>query len=594
MAEQNRSYLIERFQDGDIPTGSDFADMIDSSLNLLDDGLTSYILTDAHGDHKRFGIGDTAPEAPLGIKAETGHDEELISFTSSDGMHKWNLNLNPTVSNVPGFSIDDSSSGASISRLFIDSGADGKIGIGTVTPLEQLHIAGVADGDMLSVQIQNYSTGHNGWLLSHVDDNAIIERSGAFGIVESDGNSEVERMTFLKKLGAAPNFYNNVGINEMLPFATLHVTRIDTDSDVRLDENTGILLLGAIDSTNLAMDSFNIQARTGSYVAEGPTLDFVASELNLQPLGGDIIIHRSYGLEKRVLITDGGLMGLGKTPVERLDVNGAVTFGDTTTAVPAEGTVRWHRDPAGLGGDLEVFKDGTWQSLTTTTVTDGLWTASPIDGAIYYAPSDGNAKVGIGTTQPTSALTVIENSGVAELSTVAVSILNTAQTFNADPSVVRAGMRIVNSGNWSLNESALNVGLFISGVSGQVNANANLSAVLNGSVVIGTTTGLPIVGPNGTNVLAIQNGEAPTDSPGSTANSGIQIYSALNEDRSTSIFNVMNGNGTVIQLFRQAALPAEDMNNPNTGDVNTDLLISNMRDRIDELELRLQKLGLIL
>jgi hypothetical protein len=41
-AEQNRTYLIERFQDGDIPTGQDVADMIDSALNLVDDGLVSY------------------------------------------------------------------------------------------------------------------------------------------------------------------------------------------------------------------------------------------------------------------------------------------------------------------------------------------------------------------------------------------------------------------------------------------------------------------------------------------------------------------------------------------------------------------------
>jgi hypothetical protein len=41
-AEQNRTYLIEKFQDGDIPTGQDFADMIDSALNLVDDGLVSY------------------------------------------------------------------------------------------------------------------------------------------------------------------------------------------------------------------------------------------------------------------------------------------------------------------------------------------------------------------------------------------------------------------------------------------------------------------------------------------------------------------------------------------------------------------------
>lgn len=39
-AEHTRSELKIKFQDGDIPTGQDFADFIDSSLNLLDDGLT--------------------------------------------------------------------------------------------------------------------------------------------------------------------------------------------------------------------------------------------------------------------------------------------------------------------------------------------------------------------------------------------------------------------------------------------------------------------------------------------------------------------------------------------------------------------------
>jgi hypothetical protein len=594
MAEQNRSYLIDRFKDGEIPTGTDFADMIDSSLNLLDDGLTSYKIADIHGDHKRFGIGDTAPEAPLGIKAEVGHDEELISFTSSDGLHKWNINLNPTSSNVPGFSIDESSSGIPTSRLFLDEGIDGNVGIGTVTPLEKLHIAGAADGEKLSMQLENVSTGHEGWLLSHVDDNAIIERSGAFAIVEADGSSGTERMTFLKKLGTTPNFYNNVGINEVLPFATLHVTRIDTDSDVRMDENTGILLLGAIDSTNLAFDSYNIQARTGAYV--GPTLEFVASELNLQPLGGDVVIHRTYNLDEQVVITDAGLVGIGKTPVERLDVNGAVTFGDTTTAAPAEGTVRWHpadpSDPTSFS-DLEVFKDGAWQSLTTTTVTDGLWVQSSIPGAIYYEPVAGNAKVGIGTLEPTASLHVVEN-GVAETNTAAISISNTSRTTSSDPSIVRSGLRISSSGPWSANAAALNIGVYVSSSGGQLNPSSNLSALLSGSVVIGEATGLPLIGANGTNVLAIQNGHTPTTPAGNTENAGIQLFSTVPTGGTASIFNVMNGDGTVIQLFRQAALPAEDMNNPNTGDVNTDLLISNMRDRIDALELRLQSLGLIL
>jgi hypothetical protein len=78
-AEQTRSYLKEKFQDGDIPTGQDFKDLIDSSLNLLDDGLTIYrIGADSSGNALRLDAGavvdgslgyasasDNPPLAPL-------------------------------------------------------------------------------------------------------------------------------------------------------------------------------------------------------------------------------------------------------------------------------------------------------------------------------------------------------------------------------------------------------------------------------------------------------------------------------------------------------------------------------------------------
>ena len=38
-AEQNRTYLKDRFQNGDIPNEQDFADTIDSALNFIDDGF---------------------------------------------------------------------------------------------------------------------------------------------------------------------------------------------------------------------------------------------------------------------------------------------------------------------------------------------------------------------------------------------------------------------------------------------------------------------------------------------------------------------------------------------------------------------------
>src|SRR5687767_5788229 len=57
--EEKRTYLIEKFQDGDIPTGQDFADMIDSALNLLDDGLTTYrIGADSAGAALRLNAGE--------------------------------------------------------------------------------------------------------------------------------------------------------------------------------------------------------------------------------------------------------------------------------------------------------------------------------------------------------------------------------------------------------------------------------------------------------------------------------------------------------------------------------------------------------
>ncbi|MEO5642814.1 MAG: hypothetical protein ABIQ40_19935 [Bacteroidia bacterium] len=598
MAEQKRTYLIDRFQDGAIPDGQDFADMIDSSLNLLDDGLTSYKISDTHGEHKRFGIGDTSPAFPLSIQAEDGHDEGIISFISADGSQKWNINLNPSVSDVPGFSIDNYSTSSGISRFFIKE-EDGKIGFGTVSPLQQMHIAGAADGDILAVQIENISTGHLGWLLGHIDDNAILERSGAFAVLENVVDPETgvqttnERMTFLKRLGD-PNSYNNIGINEKLPFATLHVTRIDTDSDVRLDENTGILLLGAIDSANLAFDSQSIQGRTGEYISS--TLSFVASDLNLQPLGGNIIVHSNYLESQQIQITDDGLVGLGKVPVERLDVNGAVTFGDTETLEPAEGTVRWHiTDPATGTGDLQLFKDEEWKSLTEFIVSDGLWKQGA-PGVIFYDPNNAEPKVGINIAEPASVLHVVEsNPNFIGSTNAALTITNSGRTSQELVGMIRSGLQISTSGVFSTDESALNVGLYVSSTNGQSNANGNLGALINGSVVIGGATGLPVIGTNGTNVLAIQNGAAPTEHAGGGGmEAGIQIYSTVLTGGNASVFNVMNGDGTVIQLFQQFALPAEDWNKPNTSDVNTDMLINNMRERIDALEIRLQALGLIL
>jgi len=56
-AEQTRAYLYEKFQNGDIPDQQDFKDLIDSSLNLLDDGVSRSVVTDSTGLAMRFEVG---------------------------------------------------------------------------------------------------------------------------------------------------------------------------------------------------------------------------------------------------------------------------------------------------------------------------------------------------------------------------------------------------------------------------------------------------------------------------------------------------------------------------------------------------------
>ncbi|HTL83244.1 MAG TPA: hypothetical protein VL651_16130 [Bacteroidia bacterium] len=588
MSEQSRSYLYSKFLDGEIPTEQDFKDVIDSALNYHDDGLTH-----TPDDPKNyFGFNDTNPSCIVSIKGQDENDE-MICFKSHDDSMQWNINLNPTTLDVPGFSIDDSSSGISTSRLFIDSVSQGNVGIGTTTPLEKLHVRGANDGGYTSAMVTNLEAAHDGYLLAHVDDNVVTTRVGAFTVAERIGSTKVERITVLPTIQTPTNTYYRVGINEKLPYATLQVTRTDVESNVGLSENTGIILSGPIIGTNLALDSFQIQARTGAYVGGGSTIGLTATPLGLQPLGGDIIIHNGLATDKKLTITNDGLVGLGKTPAERLDVNGAVTFGDSISDAPAEGTVRWHTNP-GAVADLMVYKGGVWRSLTTQTVTDGFWTAGAISGQIYYDTAAGNPRVGIGVQSPNFALIVDEN-GEFQSSSAAAVFKTEATTPSPDTAFTRAGVVIENTGQWS-SSAANNVGLYVKEVSGQSNHNANLAAVLNGSVVVGNLNGLPLVGANGTNVLAIQSGEAPTTIPGSTANSGIQVFSSeiTMGGISTSVFNLMTGDGNLIQLYRQGhLLPLKDVNDPNTSDNTTNDLIKNMRDRINALETVLINLGLL-
>ncbi len=565
-------------QDAITTVQSDFANLIDSYIHKTDDGVSIYL--PPGGTTKRFGIGVTTPASPLGIKAE-GASESLISFHDAASATKWNMNMNPAANANTGFNIEQVTTAGNVSRLFIQE-ATGMVGLGTIAPEQKLHVKGANDGGNVSVMVENLESGiGTGWLMSALDDNAITSRNNTFAIHEKKGSSLVERITVLSTSSTG---IKNVGINEALPFATLHVTKPATDplEPVNLSENTGILCLGQIDNNNLVMDSRQIQARQGTYI--GTQLNLTASQLKLQPYGGGLTINSSSASSSdKVTITTNGKMGLGTlTPVEKIDIDGAIKIGNTTTQNP--GTLRWS------GADFEGYDGANWKSLTHS-----FWSGTlTLGGAPAITYNVANPKVGIGVAQPAATLDLRTN-GTAQNDMVSLNVESTCENISPAPSV-RIGTKILSTGQWSTNALSKDIGIYVSNISGQASASSNLAAVLNGNVSIGDLTSSSIIGTNGSRVLAIQNGTAPTTAisgSGLAADGGIQLYSQSNT-LGTSTFHVMNGDGTIIKLFRAAALtPANNAPVSSTYDPAVLLLIENMRNRINELESKLQSMGLL-
>lgn len=119
MALMNRRTLKNFFKRGSLPTEVNFADLIDSTLNKVDDGISKNI------------------EAGLMI-SPTGTSNKLMSFYNNikDKNPAWNIGLNE--GRTDGLTISE---GHNQPRLFIQNG--GNIGIGTVSPQTKLDVNGM-------------------------------------------------------------------------------------------------------------------------------------------------------------------------------------------------------------------------------------------------------------------------------------------------------------------------------------------------------------------------------------------------------------------------------------------------------------------
>lgn len=130
ITKRNRSELKSFFVKNAIPTEEEFAELIEGMVNQKDDGFAKL------------------PGSPLSIEASDDDisQKKAINFykSFSDSNPSWVVSLNPrsnpaqAATAKPGFSISDN---AGNSRLFVDE-STGKVGIGTINPLQNLDVNG--------------------------------------------------------------------------------------------------------------------------------------------------------------------------------------------------------------------------------------------------------------------------------------------------------------------------------------------------------------------------------------------------------------------------------------------------------------------
>lgn len=345
MAILPRQSLYSFFETGDIPTQEEFADLIDSYIHREEDGVFIYKLEDTI---KRFGVGIAQPPYRLGVAAE-GETQKLISLHDDEGVHKWSVNMDPFVSDSKGFNLAQETANGSESRLFIDQNS-GNIGLGSFDPEEKLQLEGSSPTSIIGLKVLNNATVvNNGWSIGHLQEED-KNRDGGLSI-----NSKVENP--IERLFINPS--GNVGINQPLPQTKLHISLSldDPNSVIGLTENSGVMNIGPI-TQSIVYDSRGIQAREGEYI--GDTLNLEVSTLNLQRLGGDVLIHGDSIIDDsyKVIVTSNGNIGAGiLNPNEKLSLDGAIQLGNTENL--NAGTIRW------TGDDFEGYNGSSWVSLTS-------------------------------------------------------------------------------------------------------------------------------------------------------------------------------------------------------------------------------------
>jgi len=366
------------------------------------------ITVDGTGDSSiagNLGIGTTSPGKTLDVAGDIGLTGDIyvaqtkkIYFDSTDTyigadadtVEDLHLGADGNISLDPdGDVIIRVGSGTEYVRF---DGSEQRVGIGTTSPDEALHVVGdiKASAHLHGTRLNIESTGYGS-----------IEMGGPSGAFIDMKNPFSD--DFDARLITDGNGLDIImaGSGKDITLKTNGTQRIKIEDALTTVNNT-LLVSNTLPELKL-IDTDATNDPTARIINNGGNLSIRADSANVGT-GGAILFETS-GSEK-IRLTDGGNLGIGTTgPVSELDLStGALSFASTNTQLKLS------------GGSNVDFQLGHWGNTHILIDTDGN------DTNRYFAVSHGNAtagsatelmrvqengRVGIGTTSPARPLHVV-------------------------------------------------------------------------------------------------------------------------------------------------------------------------------------------
>lgn len=362
MAQKSRTELQGLFKTGTKPSQQDFADFIESTLNIKDDGIEKLSGTDT----------------PLKITAQ-GTDEKLLDFYAAD-TKTWSINQKPDKDKV-GLNISNSGG----SKLFITS-STGNVGIGTTTPGAKLEVNGdlkVTGAITGKIDTANITSGI--LAVDRIPNLSADKISSGILTVDRIPNLSSDKITSgVLAVDRIPNLSTNK-INSGI----LTVDRIPNLSANKITTGT---ISGSLSITGSLMVQINGQTTDTSLKLEHNGSNFIVRPLIA---GGNSCVIENTGGGSLVVNPSGGNLGIGTTnPGAKLEVNGSLkatslqlatklisvkkysNLGDNTNYKTDYPTSQWICSIAGFYSGPGDINEGTVADIIqiyTYPNSDGWW-----------------------------------------------------------------------------------------------------------------------------------------------------------------------------------------------------------------------------